>query len=110
VKKLVIISLAAAALSAAAFTPANAQSLSSSVASLDMSAVPDLGRGDVRTVQRALRDKNEDPGPIDGVVGPRTRSAVRAFQKRYGMEPSGKVDNQLLFALGDANIAVSAAR
>ena len=34
----------------------------------------DNGRasGDVRSAQQALRDKGFDPGPIDGVMGPRT--------------------------------------
>jgi peptidoglycan hydrolase-like protein with peptidoglycan-binding domain len=110
VKKLVIVFLAAAALSAATVAPATAQGSASSVASLNMSAVPDLGREEVRIVQRGLHDKGMDPGRIDGVVGPHTREAVRAFQTRYGMKPSGELDNQLLFALGDADIAMSAAR
>jgi peptidoglycan hydrolase-like protein with peptidoglycan-binding domain len=110
VKKLVIVSLAAVALSATTALPAAAQGPGTAVASLNMAAVPDLDREDVRLVQRGLRDKGVNPGPIDGVVGPRTREAVRAFQTRYGMKPSGELDNQLLFALGDADIAMTAAR
>ena len=109
-KKLVVATLAAAALSTTLTLPATAQGSASTAASLNMAAVPDLDREDVRVVQRGLRDKGMDPGPIDGVVGPRTREAVRAFQTRYGMKPSGALDNQLLFALGDADIAVTAAR
>ncbi len=109
-KKLVIATLAAAALSATATLPAAAQGSTAAAASLDMAAVPDLDREDVRVVQSGLRGKGMDPGPIDGIVGPRTRDAVRAFQTRYGMKPSGTLDNQLLFALGDADLAITAAR
>lgn len=38
----------------------------------------DLGR--VRDVQAALQVLGFDPGPIDGILGPQTRSAVLAFQ------------------------------
>ncbi len=33
----------------------------------------------VREVQQALRDAGYDPGPIDGIMGPRTRSALRRY-------------------------------
>ncbi len=35
--------------------------------------------GHVREVQQALRDAGYDPGPIDGIMGPRTRSALRTY-------------------------------
>ncbi|MFV2049292.1 MULTISPECIES: peptidoglycan-binding domain-containing protein [Metabacillus] len=37
----------------------------------------------VRQVQRALKEINFDPGPIDGIYGPRTEDAVRRFQLMY---------------------------
>jgi peptidoglycan hydrolase-like protein with peptidoglycan-binding domain len=110
VKKL-IIAIAAAALSGGAILPAAAQSATpNAVANLDMSATPDLDRGGVRAVQNSLRAKGFDPGRIDGVVGPLTREAIKAFQSRYGMKPTGAVDNQLLFALGHADLALAGAR
>lgn len=33
----------------------------------------------VREVQRALTVAGYDPGPIDGIMGPRTKSAVRKY-------------------------------
>jgi localization factor PodJL len=33
-------------------------------------------------------------GAADGQIGPRTRSALRRFQKRYGLPPTGRVDDQ----------------
>jgi peptidoglycan hydrolase-like protein with peptidoglycan-binding domain len=77
------------------------------IAALDMSAVPNLDRDSVRILQRALRDKAMDPGPLDGGLGPRTREAIRAFQQRYGMKPTGIINNQLLFAVGAAELATS---
>lgn len=34
---------------------------------------------DVRDLQQALKALGHDPGPIDGVFGARTTSAVKAF-------------------------------
>jgi N-acetylmuramoyl-L-alanine amidase len=32
-------------------------------------------------------------GSADGLIGPRTRGALRGFQKRYGLTPNGKADD-----------------
>jgi Putative peptidoglycan binding domain len=50
-------------------------------------AGPGAKAGHVREVQQALRDAGYDPGPIDGIMGPRTRSALR----RYIAVPPPKV-------------------
>lgn len=44
---------------------------------------------EVEELQRRLKDEGFGPGPIDGVFGPRTESAVIAFQKANGLEPDG---------------------
>jgi peptidoglycan hydrolase-like protein with peptidoglycan-binding domain len=49
---------------------------------------------DVRTAQQALRDKGFDPGPIDGIHGPRTSAAVRNYQKAEGLTATGQLDDQ----------------
>jgi cell wall-associated NlpC family hydrolase len=46
---------------------------------------------DVRWVQRRLQVHDFDPGPADGVFGPRTDAAVRAFQRAKGLAPDGIV-------------------
>jgi membrane-bound lytic murein transglycosylase B len=103
-----VLAATVAALLAAAAGPAMAQaSGSAAVRKLDMSAVRDLDRDNVRIVQSALQRRGFDPGPIDGIVGPLTRAAVRKFQDHYGMEAQGQIDNQLLFALGDVEAALS---
>ncbi len=75
------------------------------IGQLNMDAVPDLGQDGVRRVQTLLKDRGFDPGPIDGVAGPRTNGAVRAFQERFGIKASGTIDNQTLFALGAVDLA-----
>ena len=40
-------------------------------------------------LQIALRARGYDPGPVDGIVGPRTAHAVRAFQRRAGIHADG---------------------
>jgi Putative peptidoglycan binding domain len=57
---------------------------------------PDKAKGeaavDVRGAQQTLRDKGFDPGPIDGVMGPRTSAAVRDFQSKEGLTATGQLD------------------
>jgi peptidoglycan hydrolase-like protein with peptidoglycan-binding domain len=57
---------------------------------------------DIRKLQQALRDKGLDPGPINGVMGPKTQEAVRAFQQRQGLNATGRLDAQTQSALGMA--------
>ncbi len=75
------------------------------VSQLDVNIVPRLNPDGVRKVQGLLRDKGLTPGPNDGVAGPLTKAAVRAFQEKYGMKPSGEIDNQLLLGLGAVDLA-----
>ncbi len=55
-----------------------------------------LSLKDVRALQEKLRDLGFDPGGIDGLVGPDTRAAVRAFQESAGLVPDGHVSNVIL--------------
>ncbi len=54
----------------------------------------------VKQVQEALKSQGHDPGPVDGVMGPKTRQALRAFQKSKNMQASGQLDSQTASALG----------
>ncbi len=54
------------------------------------------GRADVRSYQQALKDKGYDPGPIDGIHGPRTSAAVREYQKKEGMTVTGRLDDDAI--------------
>jgi peptidoglycan hydrolase-like protein with peptidoglycan-binding domain len=59
-----------------------------------------LGRDQVRQAQMVLKEKGFDAGEADGVLGPRTRKALIAFQRQQGLEPSGEIDQRTATALG----------
>jgi peptidoglycan hydrolase-like protein with peptidoglycan-binding domain len=52
------------------------------------------GSADVRQAQMTLKDKGHDPGPIDGIMGPRTSAAVRDFQKGENLKVNGRLDSE----------------
>ena len=54
---------------------------------------------DVEQIQTFLRAKGFDPGPIDGVFGPRTKVAVIAFQRANNLIVDGIVGPQTLAKL-----------
>jgi hypothetical protein len=57
---------------------------------------PELTNALVGLVQRHLTDLGYDPGPIDGLIGPRTREAIRRFQREQGNPAAGFVTFALL--------------
>ena len=57
----------------------------------------------VRRVQTALAARGYKVGSIDGIMGPRTGAAIRAFQSDQGLAPNGVVTSGLIERLeGDA--------
>lgn len=42
--------------------------------------------------QKMLAEAGFSPGPLDGVFGPRTTTATKAFQKANSLPPTGKVN------------------
>jgi len=58
------------------------------------------GSEQVKAVQKALQDKGMDPGPLDGVMGPKTMAALKAFQKDQKLTESGRLDDQTRDKLG----------
>ena len=59
-----------------------------------------LDKEHVKMAQEALKNKGHDPGPIDGVVGPKTREAVKQFQSASGLKETGRLDAQTAQKLG----------
>ena len=55
---------------------------------------------DIVAMQRALMDKGYDPGPLDGRMGKRTRAALRDYQKKEGLNPTGRWDEETGNRLG----------
>lgn len=50
----------------------------------------------IRMVQLTLKDSGFDPGPIDGILGPKTRKAIKTFQIKNELEPTGELDKQTM--------------
>ena len=50
----------------------------------------------VRNIQAILNNNGYDAGPVDGVMGEKTRQAIRTFQADKGMEPTGEVNEELV--------------
>jgi peptidoglycan hydrolase-like protein with peptidoglycan-binding domain len=44
-----------------------------------------------KDIQRALHTAGFYDGPIDGKIGPKTKKAIEAFQKKKGLIADGKV-------------------
>ena len=54
----------------------------------------------VKSLQKTLQAKGMEPGPIDGVLGPKTRAALRSYQKDQKLPETGRLDNETLAKLG----------
>ncbi len=54
----------------------------------------------VKQVQQALAKAGYVPGPIDGLMGQKTRAAILRFQKDKGVESSGYINHATMVALG----------
>jgi hypothetical protein len=54
----------------------------------------------VAAVQRRLARGGYYHGSIDGVIGPGTRTAIRAFERNNGLPVDGVIDPQLLRTMG----------
>ena len=54
----------------------------------------------IKGAQERLKAAGHDPGSVDGVWGPQTGAAVRAYQHHYGLPVSGVLDEATLNALG----------
>jgi hypothetical protein len=58
-----------------------------------------LSRAERREVQRLLNEKGFDVGTPDGFIGPRTQTAMKAFQEKIGLSVSARAGGKLLEAL-----------
>jgi hypothetical protein len=57
--------------------------------------------GDVTAqVQRSLAQQGYYYGPIDGILGPGTRSAIERYQIDHGLAVTAAIDEQTLYTLG----------
>lgn len=58
-----------------------------------------LSESDILSVQKQLKSLGYDPGPLDGILGQKTRQAVIKFQTDHGLNPSGRIDEDTQRAL-----------
>jgi peptidoglycan hydrolase-like protein with peptidoglycan-binding domain len=65
------------------------------------------GAKGVRQAQEALRAQGHDPGRIDGVMGPQTSAALKAYQKQHGLTTTGRLDDATLAKLGQSENAAA---
>lgn len=72
-----------------------------------VSQVSSLSRAAVRDIQLRLLALGYEPGPVDGIPGKKTESAVKAFQKDKGLEPDGLLSKDLHARLKQIAVPVS---
>jgi lytic murein transglycosylase len=63
---------------------------------------PGISRAERREVQQRLTERGFDLGAVDGMIGPRTRAAIEAFQAAAGLPVDGRAGARVLKALRDA--------
>ena len=61
-----------------------------------------LTRAQIAELQGALSERGYDPGPQDGIVGPKVRSAIRTYQTDAGLPPTGEATASLLAHIQNA--------
>ncbi len=54
------------------------------------------GENLVLSIQQRLRSADVDPGPLDGIMGPKTRAAIETYQARHGLAVDGRTSEDLL--------------
>ncbi len=72
---------------------------SASLSSSDSGSGGVQANPDVAKAQSLLRELGYQPGPADGLMGPRTRDAISDFQGTAGLDVTGTVNPQLLSTL-----------
>lgn len=76
--------------------PAEPLPLTSCAANALPLRVPELSPALVERVQQALRLQGYEPGPADGIIGPRTRAAIDELQRDNGQEADGIISFAVL--------------
>ena len=60
--------------------------------------------------QTLLKDRGYNAGPSDGLVGPRTRAAVRQYQRDSGLPPTGEITLEIVARLEKRDAAPVASK
>ncbi len=78
----------------------NSGSQSNSMSTHHMHSRSAFSSSTVRSVQRQLKADGFYHGKIDGISGPKTRAAVRAYQRDNKLATTGRIDSATLRRLG----------
>ncbi len=57
----------------------------------------------VLEIQGRLRAMGYRTGPVDGLLGARSRAAIAAYQRQYGLEPDGEPTRELLGHISESS-------
>lgn len=60
-------------------------------------------RAERREIQKFLLNKGYDIGAVDGLIGDKTRQAIRQEQNRLGLSPTGRAGQQILRSFRNEN-------
>lgn len=60
----------------------------------------ELTASEIRVVQHQLKRAGFNPGPIDGVMGEKTKAALRKYQRSRRLAANGSLDSKTLSSLG----------
>lgn len=63
---------------------------------LESATDPELTWAEVLDLQKRLASLGVNPGPLDGINGPRTTAAVQRYQELKGLAATAKVDRRML--------------
>lgn len=63
-------------------------------------AMSNRGSSNIKEVQQALKDKGYDPGPVDGVMGSKTKDALKSFQSASNLSATGTLNSETAEKLG----------
>lgn len=91
--------LAAAQVRASTWQPPEMPTGDASARPLGPTAPPSPAASRVQQAQARLKAAGFDPGPPDGTLGPKTRDALRRYQRTKGLQATGELDAQTLDAL-----------
>ena len=64
---------------------------------------PGTSRAERREIQQFLLNRGYDIGAVDGLIGDKTRQAIRQEQQRLGLSPTGRAGQQILRAFRNEN-------
>lgn len=66
-----------------------------------------IGNSEVFALQRKLESMKLFSGTVDGYYGPQTAGAIRAFEKKMGLEVSGQLTPEIVKAIMNAPLAAA---